>query len=136
MKIREVVARLHALKISAKLIHWKLTGLQFFELHHYMDEISEPIDGFIDDLVENYFMSEETISLRTLEDIFKIESTKYYVVDFNNTDAMIKSIYELINEIKSGIENINTYRGVNAVLDEISSHMLNSKALLKAYMTL
>ncbi len=135
MKMKDVVARLHAFKVSAKLIHWKLTGSQFLELHEFMDEVAEPIDDFIDSLMERYFMAEETNSLKSIENIFKIESTKYYVEDFNNTESMIRFLLNLADEIKIGIDDINTYRGVNAILDEISSHMLKVKALLKAQLS-
>ena len=134
MKIKEVVARLHALKYSAKIIHWKLTGSRFFELHNYMDEVAEPIDNFIDDLMENYFMAEETESLKTIEYTFKTDSSEYYVSEYNTPDDMIRNLLEFIIELSNGIEDINTYRGVNAILDEISSYLMKVKALLRAYL--
>lgn len=135
MEIRELVARLYAFKISAKLVHWKLYGSQFLQLHEYMDDVAEPIDGFIDEILEKYYMATDTESLKTIEDVFKTESLKFYVEKFNNVENMIRSIINLADEIQDGIDEIDTYRGVNAILDEISAHMLKTRALLKAQLS-
>ena len=135
MEIRELVARLYAFKISAKLVHWKLYGPQFLELHEYMDDVAEPIDGFIDEILEKYYMATDIESLKTIEDVFKTESLKFYAEKFNNVENMIRSIINLADEIQDGIDEIDTYRGVNAILDEISAHMLKTRALLKAQLS-
>ena len=135
MDMKELVARLYAFKISAKLVHWKLFGSQFMELHEYMDKVAEPIDDFIDRLLERYFMATDIESLRSIEDTFKFESSKYYIEDFNSTESMLKSIINLADDISDGVEDIDTYRGVNNILDDISGHMLSVRGLLKAQLS-
>lgn len=132
MEMKELVARLYAFKISAKLVHWKLKGSNFLFLHEYMDEVAEPIDDFIDGLLEKYFMATEDQELIDVEKVFKDESIKYYVTDFSDNNTMIKEIMNKAIEIQDMIEDFDTYRGVNVVLDEISVHMLKTIALIKA----
>ena len=126
-----VVARLFALKNTLKLYHWNITGASFNSDHPYLDEIEEPLDDFIDSIVEKYFMAVKREDLPKLFEILKNESSQYYGVYSNNPDEIFKNVKNLIIDLQDIVEEADSYRGVNAVLDEISSHLLKSLGLIK-----
>lgn len=127
-----IVARLNALKNTLKLYHWNIVGGSFNADHPYLDEIAEPLDEFIDSLVEKYFMATKREDLPKLFDVFKNESIQYYGEYSNNPDEIFEIIKNLIIDLQDIVEETDSYRGVNAVLDEISSHLLKSLGLIKS----
>lgn len=126
----EIIARLVALKYTLKLYHWNIEGQTFNADHPYLDEIEEPIDDFIDKLVEKYFMATNRNDLPKLFDAIMLDSSKYFGPYEKNPEEIFKQIKNLIAQLHDKIEDIDTYRGVNAVLDEISSHLLTSLGLI------
>lgn len=127
----EIIARLLALKNTLKLYHWNIVGETFNSDHPYLDEIHEPLEGYIDSLVEKYFMAVERKELSKLFDIFQTESSQYYGQPSTNPNEIFKQIENLILKLLEVIDEMDSYRGVNAVLDEISSHLLKSLGLIK-----
>ena len=128
----EVIARLVALKNTLKLYHWNIIGANFNSDHPYLDEIEEPLDEFIDSIVEKYFMATKREDLPKLFEVFKDQSNQYYGEYTNNADEIFENIKNLIIDLQDIVEEIDSFRGVNAVLDEISSHLLKSLGLIKS----
>lgn len=128
----EIIARLIGLKNTLKLYHWNIKGQTFNADHPYLDEIEEPIDNFIDELVEKYFMATDRTNLSTLFDIFKTESSKYYGEYTQNSEEIFKNIENLLIDLHDLVEDFDTYRGVNAILDELSAHLLKYIGLIKS----
>lgn len=128
----EIIARLVALKNTVKLYHWNIIGNTFNSDHPYLDEIGEPIDGFIDEIVEKYFMATKREDLPLLFDILIKDSTNFYGVYTNNPEEIFKHVKNLIIDLQDKIEEVDSYRGVNAILDEISAHLLKYLGLIKS----
>ena len=127
-----VIARLVALKNTQKLYHWNIVGANFNSDHPYLDDIAEPLDDFIDSLVEKYFMAVKREDLPKLFDIFKTESSQYYGEYSNEPNEIFENIKNLIIDLQDIVEETDSFRGVNSILDEISSHLLKSLGLIKS----
>ena len=128
----EIISRLIALKNTLKLYHWNIKGQAFNADHPYLDEIEEPIDNFIDELIEKYFMAVDRTNLPVLFDVFKTESSKYYGEYSQDPEIIFKNIENMLIDLQDLIEDFDTYRGVNAILDELSAHLLKYIGLIKS----
>ena len=57
--MKEIIGYLMAIQKIAKGIHYKVHGYNFYGDHLLCDRIVDNLDGFIDDIFENYFLGHE-----------------------------------------------------------------------------
>jgi hypothetical protein len=116
-KFLELIDLLHDYKYACKLAHWKTTN---YEDHLLLDRLAgedgdsaNVIDGYIDNIAEQYFMAENRQS-----------SIKIGCVEEGALDVKIDRILAHLEVMKLGVD-----RGVGALLDNIAQTFQENKGL-------
>lgn len=129
-----IIARLEFLRKYAKTIHYNYAGPDFLGIHTYMDAVAKPIDEFIDEIKEKYFMynqmqvpSFETIDSLTIEMLKTASDSGYSVQKLaQECKAFVITLDEVINTMSSTLDN-----GDIDLLSRIESHFKTVAALLQ-----
>ena len=126
----DLLYQLTALQIYCKDCHYSFTGIDFKSLHTWMDEISEPLGDFLDEI-------KESVILRKGQDVprgVEINNDAAFYVPSNigndnreilsNLQAMISMIHQTIN----GMGELTA--GDGDIMGRLDSHLEKHLGLL------
>lgn len=134
--MENIIINLEVIKALSKDLHYILKGNNFYGNHLLMDRIQEDMQGFIDDIKENYFMFRGW-DVPLNKDIFSKVSE---VLSNIQKDSNIPTINELTIQIKNSIYFIESYirdnkeeltAGDMDLLGRISSNLQKSSGLIQ-----
>jgi DNA-binding ferritin-like protein len=114
----ELLQHLIALKYSCKINHWSTDD---YSRHLLFDRLSEDIDDWIDKIAERYFMATED------KNVFKANILN---PKFINQD-IVRKCMQLIEIIERMIANQEVNQGMQSLLTDVESGLLNKLALAK-----
>lgn len=132
--MKTIIAQLEFLRKYAKTIHYNYVGPDFLSIHKYMDKVEKPINEFIDEIKEKYFMYNKMrvpsfyeIDTFVLE-MLKAAEGKYSVSGLSEKcKALVITIDQTIQAAPAeGLDN-----GDIDLLARIQSHFKTSVALLQ-----
>ena len=114
----ELLQHLIALKYSCKINHWSTDD---YSRHLLFDVLSEHIDDWVDKISERYFMAHDE------KNVFKanILNPKFIDLDIPRKCAQIIEIIEKM------IANEEVNQGMQSLLTDIESGLLNKLALAR-----
>lgn len=132
-KMKIIIIQLEFLRKYAKTIHYNYAGLDFLSIHKYMDKVEKPINGFVDEIKEKYFMynklmvpSFQEIDPNVLE-LLSITDGEYSVSELSEKcKAFVITIDQTINNPSLNLDN-----GDIDLLSRIASHFKTVVALLQ-----
>ena len=134
--MENIIINLEVIKALSKDLHYILKGNNFYGNHLLMDRIQEDMQGFIDDIKENYFMFRGW-DVPLNKDIFSKVSE---VLSNIQKGSNIPTINELTIQIKNSIYFIESYirdnkeeltAGDMDLLGRISSNLQKSSGLIQ-----
>jgi DNA-binding ferritin-like protein len=130
----ELVHILTALQIYCKDAHYSFYGIDFKPLHEWADEILDPLQGFIDEIKENYFISRGLVVPRGTE--INASAADYVPTALGDNSQILANLLAIIamahNKL-NGIEEKDA--GLNDLLGRIDSHLLKHIALINMAIT-
>lgn len=134
--MENIIINLEVIKALSKDLHYILKGQNFYGNHLLMDRIQEDMQGFIDDIKENYFMFRGW-DVPLNKDIF---SKVADILSDIQKDSNIPTINELTIQLKNTIYFIESYirdnedeltAGDMDLLGRISSNLQKSFGLIQ-----
>lgn len=114
----ELLQHLIALKYSCKINHWSTDD---YSRHLLFDRLSEDIDDWIDKIAERYFMATED------KNVFKSNILNPKFID----QDIVRKCMQLIEIIERMIANQEVNQGMQSLLTDVESGLLNKLALAK-----
>lgn len=114
----ELLQHLIALKYSCKINHWSTDD---YSRHLLFDRLSEDIDDWVDKIAERYFMATEDKS------VFKSNILNPKFID----QDIVRKCMQLIEIIERMIANQEVNQGMQSLLTDVESGLLNKLALAK-----
>jgi len=128
-KLEELVYLLTALQIYCKDAHYAFYGVNFKPLHEWVDEINEPLAGFLDDLKENYWVMK---GLPVPRGIYINNAASDYVpTALGSNDQILANLQAIIAMAHNKLNGIDVKEaGLNDLLGRIDSHLIKQLALL------
>ena len=127
----DLINQITALQIFCKDAHYNFRGLDYKPLHEWMDEISNPLDDFLDEM-------KESILLRTNNEVPRgteiNANAAFYVPSevgetnqeiLSNVQAVIMMVHQTIN----GLKDMSVGNG--DILGRLDSHLEKHLGLLK-----
>lgn len=130
----ELVHILTALQIYCKDAHYAFYGIDFKPLHEWADEILEPLQDYIDEIKENYFIMRGLNVPRGVD--INSAAADYVPTALGDNSQILANLLAIIamahNKL-NGIEEKDA--GLNDLLGRIDSHLLKHIALLNMALT-
>ena len=114
----ELLQHLIALKYSCKINHWSTDD---YSRHLLFDRLSEDIDDWVDKIAERYFMATED------KNIFRANILNPNFID----QDIVRKCVQLIEIIERMIANQEVNQGMQSLLTDVESGLLNKLALAK-----
>lgn len=131
----ELIVILKALSIFSKDdAHYSFKGIYFKSLHEWVDEINGPLQGFIDEIKENYFLARDIDLPRGTE--INDMAKKYIPENIGTNDDIIRSLHALLNMVnnRTKIDDESLTAGDQDMLGRISTHVQHHNALMNLAM--
>lgn len=129
-----ILAQYTAMQTSAKRYHWQYKFL--FGDHLMFDRVADEYDkDLVDKVVEQYYMGTNRELIGETNYIVSL-STKFEapILPCNNLSDVNNMVLALRSQVKTLMDSMNEVktgnRGIDSVLDEISSHVTNAFGLL------
>lgn len=130
----ELIYLLTALQIYCKDAHYAFYGIDFKPLHEWADEILEPLQDYIDEIKENYFISRGLPVPRGTE--INAEAADYVPTALGSNDQILANLLAVIAMAHNKINGIDEKdAGINDLLGRIDSHLLKHIALINMAIT-
>lgn len=125
----ELVHILTALQIYCKDAHYAFYGIDFKPLHEWADEILEPLQDYIDEIKENYFIMRGLNVPRGVD--INAAAADYVPTALGDNSQILANLLAIIamahNKL-NGIEEKDA--GLNDLLGRIDSHLSKHIALI------
>lgn len=125
----DLIYYLTALQIYCKDAHYAFYGIDFKPLHEWADEISEPLDGFIDDLKEQWFIGSDLVVPRGVD--INASAADYVPTALGDNSqilANLQAIMVMAHNKLNGLDIKNA--GINDTLGKIDAHLVKHIALI------
>lgn len=130
----DLIHYLTALQIYCKDAHYAFYGIDFKPLHEWADEISEPLDGFIDDLKEQWFIGNDLVVPRGVD--INASAADYVPTALGENSqilANLQAIMVMAHNKLNGLDIKNA--GINDTLGKIDAHLVKHIALINMAIT-
>lgn len=130
----ELVYLLTALQSYCKDAHYSFYGIGFKELHEWADEIEEPLQGFIDEIKENYFIARGLVVPRSAN--INAQASDYIPTALGDNDQILANLLAIIVMAHNKLNGLDEKQaGINDLLGRIDSHLLKHIALINMAIT-
>lgn len=131
----ELIHILTALQIYCKDAHYSFYGVDFKSLHEWADEILDPLQSFIDEIKENYFIARGMPVPRGVE--INSASADYVPTALGDNSQILANLLAIIAMAHNKINGIDIGKdaGLNDLLGRIDSHLLHHIALINMALT-
>ena len=135
--MEKIIISLEVVKAVSNDLHYFVKGDAFYGKHLLMDRINENLQGFIDDIKENYYMARGLIVPLNKETLYKAcEAIKYPETPRGGredieilSNALKVALYTIEGFIRENRETLTA--GDNDLLGRISSDLQKSYGLLQ-----
>lgn len=130
----ELIYILTALQIYCKDAHYSFYGATFKPFHEWADEILDPLQSFIDEIKENYFLSRGMRVPRGTE--INASASDYVPTALGDNMQILANLLAIIAMAHNKLNGIKEEEaGINDLLGRIDSHLLHHIALLNMALT-
>ena len=136
MNLIKLLALYKAIKNTAKKYHWKTTGTSFMGDHLLFDRIYDDIsDDDVDAIVEQYYMG---IGRKEIDDVDNLSKLCYqlegksFPANAGSIPLMYQELSKMMNAFILGAEKINSVRGINSTIDNMSTTITQLYGLVVA----
>lgn len=130
----ELIHLLTALQIYCKDAHYAFYGATFKPFHEWADEILDPLQGYIDEIKENYFIAEGITVPRGTE--INSAAADYVPTALGDNMQILANLLAIIAMTHNKLNGIDIKSaGLNDLLGRIDSHLLHHIALLNMALT-
>ena len=130
----DLVRILTALQIYCKDAHYAFYGVNFKPLHEWADEILDPLQDFIDEIKENYFLARGLKVPRGVE--INTDAADYVPTALGDNSQILANLLAIISMAHNKIGGIDEKdAGLNDLLGRIDSHLLKHIALINMAIT-
>ena len=128
-RLIELVKLLTAVKLFCKDAHYSFYGVNFKPLHEWVDDIAEPIDGFIDEIFENYVVFMGKKVPRSVE--INAGASDYVPTALGENDRILASLQAILTMAHNKLNEIDVKEaGINDLLGRIDTHLMKQIALI------
>lgn len=130
----ELVHILTALQIYCKDAHYAFYGIDFKPLHEWADEILEPLQDYIDEIKENYFIMRGLNVPRGVD--INAAAADYVPTALGDNSQILANLLAIIAMAHNKLNGIDEKdAGINDLLGRIDSHLLKHIALINLAIT-
>lgn len=130
----ELVYILTALQIYCKDAHYAVYGTDFKSLHEWCDEILEPLQSYIDEIKENYYIARGMVVPRGVD--INASSADYVPTALGDNAQILANLLAIVAMAHNKLNGIKEEdAGINDLLGRIDSHLLHHIALLNMALT-
>lgn len=130
----ELIKILTALQIYCKDAHYSFYGIGFKELHEWADEILDPLQDFIDEIKENYFIARGLVVPRGTQ--INAEASDYVPTALGDNSQILANLLAIIVMAHNKLNGLDEKdAGINDLLGRIDSHLLKHIALINMAIT-
>lgn len=125
----DLIYMLTALQIFCKDAHYNTKGINFKPLHEWMDEIGEPVSGWLDDIKENCLLANDIEVPRGIE--INEKAVPFVPTDLSDNEKIVKGALAILETIHRHINTLNGDKATEDLLGSIDSAIVKQVALLK-----
>lgn len=130
----DLIYILTALQIYCKDAHYSFYGTNFLPLHEWADDILEPLQNFIDEIKENYFIARGLVVPRGVD--VNASASDYVPTALGDNSQILANLLAIIAMAHTRLNEIDEKdAGINDLLGRIDSHLLHHIALLNMALT-
>lgn len=130
----ELVHILTALQIYCKDAHYAFYGIGFKPLHEWADEILEPLQDYIDEIKENYFIMRGLVVPRGVA--INAQAADYVPTALGDNSQILANLLAIIAMAHNKLNGIDEHdAGLNDLLGRIDSHLMKHIALINMAIT-
>lgn len=128
-KVEELIYLLTALQIYCKDAHYSFYGVNFKPLHEWADEILDPLQDYIDEIKENYYIERGLVVPRGVA--INANAADYVPTALGSNEQILANLQAIIAMAHNKLNGIKEdSAGINDLLGRIDSHLLKQLALL------
>lgn len=132
--VLELIYILTALQIYCKDAHYAFYGATFLPLHEWADDINEPLQGFLDEIKENYFLARGLQVPRGTN--INAMASDYVPTALGDNMQILANLLAIIAMAHNKLNGLDEKdAGINDLLGRIDSHLLHHIALLNMALT-
>lgn len=132
--MEELIYLLTALQIYCKDAHYAFYGVDFKSLHEWADEILEPLQDYIDEIKENYYISRGLSVPRGVS--INANAADYVPTALGDNSQILANLLAIIAMAHNKLNGISeSDAGINDLLGRIDSHLLKHIALINMAIT-
>ena len=125
----ELVYLLTALQIYCKDAHYAFYGTGFISLHEWVDDIYDPLSGFLDEIKENYYLYLGVNVPRGT--VINANAADYVPTALGDNSQILANLQAVITMAHNKLNGIDIKEaGLNDLLGRIDSHLMKHLALL------
>lgn len=133
-KLIDLVNILTALQIYCKDAHYSFYGVNFKPLHEWADEILDPLQDFIDEIKENYFISRGLVVPRGTK--INADAADYVPTALGDNAQILANLLAILAMAHNKLNGLDEKdAGINDLLGRIDSHLLKHIALINLAIT-
>lgn len=130
----DLVNILTALQIYCKDAHYSFYGVNFKPLHEWADEILEPLQDFIDEIKENYFIARGLVVPRGTK--INADASDYVPTALGDNAQILANLLAILAMAHNKLNGLDEKdAGINDLLGRIDSHLLKHIALINLAIT-
>lgn len=128
----KLVALLEAIRIYAKDCHYSFTGVDWIGKHKYMDDITDPLSDWIDELKESVILSRGIKVPRGTE--INTMAAEYVpeTLPMDNSETLLRNLRAIISMAIDQINRLSAEAsaGDSDLYGRIASHLQKHQGLL------
>ena len=127
--LKDLIILLTALKIYCKDAHYAFKGEGFKSLHEWADEIGEPLEGYLDEMKENWFLFAGIDVPRGV--MLNNAAVDYVPIEVSTNEGVLNNLLALITMCHNHLMEIDAKEpGINDLLGRLDTHLMKHIALL------
>lgn len=133
-KLIDLINVLTALQIYCKDAHYSFYGTNFKPLHEWADEILDPLQDFIDEIKENYFIARGLTVPRGTK--INADAADYVPTALGDNSQILANLLAILAMAHNKLNGIDEKEaGISDLLGRIDSHLLKHIALINMAIT-